>query len=249
MKLIASDFDGTVRTDEKGLQRDIEAIKKWKDAGNIFAIISGRNAPQIRDIALRYNIPANYVLGDSGNTCYVGDRLEYYHASGAEPLKELYDLLIEYNTYYIVVNCPKVATVIFRDNADFGLSNTFGKLEDITEFTQVSAVFHSFEEAKAAAAGVNARLGDKVCALQNFQCLDIVPDGRNKAVSVERLANKLGVDEKDIYCIGDNFNDILMLDRFASFVVENAHEEVKTHASVKVVPTVADMIEYLIENN
>ncbi len=249
MKLIASDFDGTVRTDEAGLARDIAAIEKWKEAGNKFAIISGRNAPQIRDIAIKYNIPADYVLGDSGNTCYVKDKLEYYHSSSAEPLKELYDLLIECKTYYIVVNCPKIATVVFRDKADFGLSNNFGSIEDFTEFTQVSAVFHSFDEAKAAAAAVNAKLGDKLCALQNFQCLDIVPDGRNKAVSVEYLASKLGIDEKDIYSVGDNFNDILMLDRFSSFVVENAHDEVKAHASMKVVPTVADMIEYLLGNN
>ena len=248
MKLIASDFDGTIRADEKGLARDIAAIEKWKTAGNKFAIISGRNAPQIRDIALKYNLPADYVLGDSGNTCYIKDKLEYYHSSSMDVLKELYDLLIEHKTYYIVINSPKVATVVFRDKADFGLSNTFGDLQDISEFTQVSAVFNSFDEAKEAAAAVNAHFGSKLCALQNFQCLDIVPEGRNKAVSVEYLAKKLGIDENDIYTVGDNFNDILMLDRFSSFVVENAHEEVKTHASMKVIPTVADMIEYLLEN-
>lgn len=248
MKLIASDFDGTVRTDEKGLARDIESIKKWKEAGNVFAIISGRNAPQIRDIALKHRIPANYVLGDSGNTCYVGCELEYYHSSSADVLPSLYRSLLDHGAYLVIVNCPGVATVVYREK-DGGIDcNLQGDLGSFSEFTQVSAVFNSFEETRKAAEDINIELGDKVWALQNFNCLDVVPDGRNKAVSLTYLAAKLGIEEADVYCIGDNYNDILMLDRFSSFVVENAPDEVKSHASIMVVPTVADMIEYLLKS-
>ncbi len=247
MKLIASDFDGTVRTDEKGLARDIAAIKKWKEAGNKFAIISGRNAPQIRDIAKKYDIPADFVLGDSGNTCYVNCTLDYYHSSKADVLPELYDMLLKHNAYYVVVNRPEEATVVYRERESGINCTVFGNLEDFSEFTQVSAVFNSFEEAAEAARAINSYFGNKLCALQNFDCLDVVPDGRNKAVSLEYLSSRLGVEENDVYCIGDNYNDILMLDRFSSFVVENAPDDVKSHASVKIVPSVADMIEYLLK--
>lgn len=248
MKLIASDFDGTVRTDSAGLARDIAAIKAWKEAGNKFAIISGRNAPQIRDIAKKYGIPADFVLGDSGNTCYVDGNLEYYNSSKADVLDELYYMLLKYKAYYVVINCPKEATVVYRERESGINCQTFGNIKDFSEFTQVSSVFNTFEETAEAAAAINAHFGDKLCALQNFNCLDVVPEGRHKAVSLTNLANRLGIDEKDVYCIGDNFNDILMLDHFSSFVVENAHDEVKKHAKIKVVPTVADMIEYLMSN-
>ena len=36
---IASDFDGTINTDNG---RDRDAILKWREAGNIFSVISGR---------------------------------------------------------------------------------------------------------------------------------------------------------------------------------------------------------------
>ena len=248
MKLIASDFDGTVRTDEKGLARDIAAIKMWKAAGNKFAIISGRNAPQIRDIAKKYEIPADFVLGDSGNTCYVNGRLEYYHSSTADLLRELYNMLLEYKAYYIIVNCPEVATIVYREKDGGIVCDLFGELDDFTEFTQVSCIFDTFEETARAASAINAHFGEKLCALQNFDCLDIVPDGRNKAASLKYLSERLGIDEENVYCIGDNYNDILMLDRFSSFVVENAPDDVKSHASVRIVPSVADMIEYLLKN-
>lgn len=247
MKLIASDFDGTVKTDKEGLARDIDAINKWKAAGNKFAIISGRNAPQIRDMAKNYNIPADFVLGDSGNTCYVNCVLEYYHSSKAELLKELYQMLLEYKAYYIIVNCPEVATIVYREKDGGIICDRYGNLDDFTEFTQVSCIFDTFEQTACAAAAINSHFGQKLCALQNFDCLDIVPDGRNKAVSLTYLSQRLGIDEKDVYCIGDNYNDILMLDRFSSFVVENAPDDVKSHAKIKIVPSVADMIDYLLK--
>ncbi len=248
MKLIASDFDGTVRSDEEGLERDIEAIKKWKAAGNVFAIISGRNAPQIRDIAKNYNIPANYVLGDSGNTCYADGELDYYHASKGDIIKPLFNTLKECEAYYIIINCPKAATIVYREKDGEVVCDLEGTLGDFTEFAQVSAVFKTFDLARKACDTVNEKYAAELCALQNFACLDIVPDGRNKAVSLSYLAERLGIDKNDVFCIGDNYNDILMLDAFSSFVVENANDEIKKHASVKVVPSVADMIEYLLSN-
>ena len=61
-----------------------------------------------------------------------------------------------------------------------------------------------------------------------------------------QLAALLGVERENIYVVGDNFNDIAMLDAFNSFVVENACDEVKKHASMGIVPSVGALCELLI---
>ena len=44
------------------------------------------------------------------------------------------------------------------------------------------------------------------------------------------LANKLGIDIKDTIAVGDNYNDIAMLDKvYYSYVMEKAVEDVKKH--------------------
>ena len=62
-----------------------------------------------------------------------------------------------------------------------------------------------------------------------------------------QLAEILGVEKEDIYVVGDNYNDIAMLDAFNSFVVENACDEVKKHASVGIVPSVGALCRMLLE--
>ena len=67
-----------------------------------------------------------------------------------------------------------------------------------------------------------------------------------KGLSQEQLAEALGVDREDIFVVGDNFNDIAMLDAFNSFVVENACDEVKKHASMGIVPSVGHLCRMLV---
>ena len=41
--ILASDFDGTIFIDGKISQRDIKAIRDFQQAGNLFAIVTGRS--------------------------------------------------------------------------------------------------------------------------------------------------------------------------------------------------------------
>ena len=43
MKLFVSDYDMTIYIHEKIDKTVFDAISKWRDAGNIFAIATGRN--------------------------------------------------------------------------------------------------------------------------------------------------------------------------------------------------------------
>ncbi len=80
----------------------------------------------------------------------------------------------------------------------------------------------------------------------NGQFIDIVKYGISKAEGIRRIAALYGIDYENTYSVGDNYNDIVMLDAFKSYTVEGAVEEAKKHASCGVKPSVADMIDELL---
>ena len=248
---IASDFDGTIKTGE-GREEDCAAILKWREAGHVFSVISGRNTPSIRSLIKRFELEPDYVMGDSGNTRYTLDgRLISCNLVDSKYVLPLCRTLLEMKTYYICINQPEVATIVYHDKRGKGENVDFDcdVVCRFETFTQVSAIFDSEKMAQDAADCINQRFKGNMLAHRNGACLDVVPNDSSKAVCIADFTKKLNISPSDVYCIGDNYNDIPMLDSFNSFVVENAPDDVKSHASVAVVPSVCHMIEYLLKNN
>jgi hypothetical protein len=69
---------------------------------------------------------------------------------------------------------------------------------------------------------------------RNLSILDLMPPGVNKGWALERLARRLGVDRKEVMAIGDNWNDLDMLEWAAQgIVMGNAAAELRTMAKVR----------------
>lgn len=49
MKVIGSDFDGTITTNKVILDSTRKAIKKFRDNGNVFVIVTGRSVPKFKE--------------------------------------------------------------------------------------------------------------------------------------------------------------------------------------------------------
>ena len=66
MKLFASDYDMTIYIHEKIDDSVFDAIKKWREKGNIFAIATGRNKFSIFEHIDRYGLEFDYVVANNG---------------------------------------------------------------------------------------------------------------------------------------------------------------------------------------
>ena len=69
MKLLVSDYDGTLKSSVKDLMLNIEAINKFREKGNLFVIITGRGK-SIREYIEEYNIPYDYLICENGAIIY-----------------------------------------------------------------------------------------------------------------------------------------------------------------------------------
>ncbi len=76
-KLLVSDYDNTLFTDEKQILKSIENIKKFQEDGNIFVISTSRSWKSIKKEIDKYKIPFDYLCCNTGGTIFnnKGDNL------------------------------------------------------------------------------------------------------------------------------------------------------------------------------
>ena len=77
MKILASDYDGTLNVQGVVSKENIEAIAAWRAAGNLFGVVSGRNLGSIKKFVDKDGVPYDYMVGCNGSvmTDAQGNRL------------------------------------------------------------------------------------------------------------------------------------------------------------------------------
>jgi len=69
---------------------------------------------------------------------------------------------------------------------------------------------------------------------RDLSILDLLPPGVSKGWALQRLATRLGVDRKETMAIGDNFNDVDMLEWAGqAIMMGNAALELRTMAKMR----------------
>ena len=216
MKLIASDFDGTVYKGGRISERDIVAIERWQAEGNAFGIVTGRG----RDILARareLGVTLDYAVALNG--AQIIDR------DGTILHEEVFDLSWEERYFNFVNQFPQkeegVAIYAKRDpDGPDSKDNIYG-------IAQLSLVMNSPEEATRMTDLLNEKFGDELISFANWSCINTVRRGVSKATGIAAYARLIGAAFEDIYAVGDAHNDLPMLDAYDGYVVNSATEEMK----------------------
>ena len=240
MKIICSDYDGTLNhggiTAEK-----LEAIRKWKEQGNLFCVVSGRQKEFFEEIREK-SIPIDYLLACNGAVIVDKDYniVSDVRCDGAvaKPLIEYVFLLKGFFANVCTDTTFSIDNFAFPDADGLRLS----EVGEISYFNQISTALPDFESAAAVTERVREKFGEYVNPLQNGTCIDIVPAGMDKAQGIYRLLELTGGRREDVICVGDNMNDEAMIKEFYSYAMENGVEAIKAQADRK-----THSIEELIE--
>ena len=98
---------------------------------------------------------------------------------------------------------------------------------------QIVISMNSIEEARLLAERIRSHFPHLVEAYANKYVVDVVPYGISKAGGLDYLRNRLGVDVKDIYTLGDAENDIPLMEYgIHGACIRNSPEEVRSHAKI-----------------
>ena len=243
MKILGSDYDGTLNhngiDDAKRL-----AIQRWRGAGNVFAIISGRDPDELLHIYQKDSFECDYLVACSGAVIMKPDGTVVASVecdlSAAVPLMEhLFEWGCEFACVATSFPCLVCAD---KSGCDESYKYVLEDMPEIPYFNQISTQCVDTETAARITASVKERFGDRLNPLQNGICIDIVKAGFNKAKGMYLLMDLLGASYEDVIVVGDNVNDRDMIAEFKSYAMESGVELIKELADYTTLG-VAELIE------
>lgn len=253
MKVLASDYDGTLRTGKTVDAKDIAAIAKFRAAGNLFGLVTGRSMESIQKEIAVNQFGFDFLVANNGGVVYDKD---------FQKLQCLYmdfDKALDIIAYIKTLDC--VSFVIndgfYRYKIKVDDSQIDHKYGDMLEVTQEEEVLDRGKIAQLVISlndqqlaheiteYLNTEFKGYVVAYTNVNCVDIVPVGVSKAEGLYVIENYLELNHEDIYAIGDSYNDLPMIEEFHGCCVAHAQDEI-LQAATKVYDSVGDAIEDLM---
>ncbi|PWM38748.1 MAG: hypothetical protein DBX52_06380 [Clostridiales bacterium] len=245
MRLLASDFDGTLYRDQKIDPADLEAIAAWRAAGNFFGLCSGRAPLVAAELLRKYQIPADFIIASNGAAAL--DRngaFLYRKLLGRKPVGLAYKMARELDCISVVVNREEgdLRICSFTDPAQSNI--TPAALLRLPRLLQFNARFATQENATRFTARVNAEIAG-ITAHQNSVYIDCTVGGVDKGIGVAFMADHFQIPEAYCFTIGDNRNDLPMLMRFHGAAISSGDAETQRQTGF-VVPGVAALIQTLL---
>lgn len=252
MKLLASDYDGTLRTESKVSEQDKKAIHEWRKAGNIFGIVTGRSMESIRNEIAQNNIEIDFVVGNNGGVVYDADFQElqskYIQFDKAKDIiaylrREVCISYVLNDGYY------RSKVVLDAEREDIKYASFTGNLSEAEvlhnrKIAQIVASLDKDEDCERIANHINAYFKGYAVGFRNINCVDIAPYGVSKSTGLSYMVKHLHIPVQQVYTIGDSYNDIAMLETYHGYAMKQAPLQVKSYAD-QVVNSVADCINHL----
>ncbi len=246
-QLFLSDFDGTlVREDGTVSEANKAAIANYRRAGGIFAVVTGRMMssilPRMKELGLEDGLAVAY-QGAMVADVRTGELLKSDGFSRDHALKCI--RYFEKCGYHVHVytgddffsNMDDEPLRIYEE-----ICRVKGKIQphlsdmvasNSVKVVKVLAMVEAKDRDRVAAETASA-LGDEFFVTCSSPYLvEVMPKGQSKASAVQFLSDYYGVPRERIAAIGDQMNDLPMLENAGGrFAVGNAEEALKKQATV-----------------
>ena len=233
-RLIVSDFDGTlVRQDGTVSEKNIKVINEYIEAGGIFAISTGRVPagilPQARKLGLKGLVSCcqgTIILDIESGKILFDRRLSFETTLAA--CRKMEEMGLHIHAYDLWV---------YYSNADDGMLKGYEKITGVkaklvldrklSEFIEekglraykLLAMVEPEDSERTIAELSAANLPDCAVTKSSPFLAEVVNDKCSKGSAVLFLAEHYGIEIEKTVGIGDNYNDISMLENFNSFII------------------------------
>ena len=255
MKVLASDYDGTLRISEFVAEEDKEAIVKFRKAGNMFGIVTGRSIESLKKEIEVNQFEYDFIITNNGGVIYDcdGTLLECCYMD--------FNTALDIITYIKTLNCVSYVINdgfhrykfdIDENQVDHKYGNVAKsneKEEVVLDRGKIAQLVISLNDdvlAKEIAYYINTNFSSEAIAYVNLHCVDIVPAGVSKAEALLYMEAHLGLEHEDIYSVGDSYNDLPMLLQFQGMTLSHAQDEIKENG-FQVYNSVKDCINELMK--
>jgi Cof subfamily protein (haloacid dehalogenase superfamily) len=260
VRLVAIDMDGTLLpTFSQSISpRNAKALRAAQQAGITVAIATGRRtaytAPLLAGLGLRADMPLITSNGAVTRTLG-GDPIDRSHLE-ARVARGLCSLLRPFGTLVFTFDHIGPGELVLEDfeQAHHRIALWVEANRDAIEVVQPlenalpdgndpiqGMVTGGLGKMRLAEQALKASEWSGSCEAvrteypaRDLSILDLLPPGVSKGWALERLASRLGVDRKETMAIGDNWNDVDMLEWAGQAVMmANAAQDLRTLAKTR----------------
>ena len=252
-KILAIDYDGTLKQDGTVSKRNIKAISEFRQSGNILVLDTGRNYYDAIAAINECGITFDYICPLNGNMLCDGETYKIIVEihSFMDDFTGITETIIRMNPrflrrYYLTEGIfLKLGNEKYEKESEWFTGCAIEKFNDSSlPFSLMTCQFESPPAAEKAADGLcKIYKNGLICAHENS--VDILSKNGGKAYGLKQLANKLGIANDNIYAIGDAANDLQMISEFNGYFVDTAPEKLIKH-SKGTYADVASLIEDLL---
>lgn len=242
MKIGASDYDGTLFRQQKIAKEDVEGVRRWRAAGNKFGVVSGRDYGMLMPQLKFYGIESDYAVCNNGAIIFRADGTPLWQ--GEISLEVLTKIVREEavgRSFHFAFSAEDKTYLyhegegswIVREARDWDFPIVRIEEKDILSLPQIHQFCLGYPKPEAAnetSALVNEKYGAYVKAYPNGCSVDIVPAGVSKSQGITKLQELMGWQEAKVYAIGDESNDLPMLEKFKGFTVDTARAAIQARA-------------------
>ena len=209
MKLLVTDYDGTMyyeKQDLKTLRENIEALKQFKKQ-NMVVIATGRPFTSIKKEIDTYDIPYNYIISSNGACLFDQNDSPIYTQTIKQEIIQ--------KTIAYLQKLPYISKI---------------KLIDIygNETNNLENVIQIYIEIKISSIFELKRIKQELEFLDNNQFFNMCYffNQTDKIDGIKRIQELHNIESKDIYTIGNDTNDLLMLKEYNGYRVPYSYPRI-----------------------
>lgn len=251
-KILALDIDGTLTTSDKIITKETkEAVIRLQENGIKVIIASGRSEYGFRHIVdeLEFVKFGSYVMSFNGGriiNCATGE-IVYDNPLALTYLPEIYEAAVQNNLGIIgYENDCLISGNGIDKYQEYDAWACKMKLKEVENFpVYFKKPFNKClltgepEHLREVLDNVRKRFEGRLnIFLSEEFFVEVLPDNVHKAAALESFIHKLGVDRKELICIGDGANDITMIE-YAGMGVAMANSN----------PLLIDKADYITDSN
>ena len=229
MKIAFSDYDGTLSVPGEGVAAEtIESIHAWRSAGNKFGIVTGRDHGLIAMETKAYKIPVDFYICCNGAAIHDTDgtaitSVHLPHESIAELFASKH--VRSYKGGMLFFTPKKAYSYRHREDVPPTYLMPLENMEDaleLDEIIQMGMMFRDHEATVAAFAAIGRDFPNLFTGNINRRFLDLTRAGVNKSTGIADLVRRKGWDDAELLIIGDDRNDLAMIEAYKGFTVRRA---------------------------
>lgn len=247
MKILGCDYDGTLFFNKDLKQSDVQAIHKFRNQGHKFGIVTGRPLSWLLGELKHYQIPFDFLVLTNGGLAVDQDLNSIYRLD-IEPKTALQviDWFQDHQYHFSISDGDGYYHSDQGESLEEYFRKPYGeKIYDLDHFSTGEAVSTIVLIAKEVS--IMKRLQSKfhreVSFHINQDTLDMSAPLASKEYGMHQMSKFFSSDQ--VYVIGDNYNDVKMIEEFYGFAMKNGVQAAKDVAK-EIVSSVEQAIESIL---